>query len=117
MINRKRNDSLKTTEPSGRRAAWSSLTDIAHDPQVRFALENDAKLRVAENVIRLRKKRSMTQDELARKAGLTQGKIARIEGGDENITLRTLERLVAALGGRLQLNIEDGLGSRARLAS
>jgi hypothetical protein len=36
----------------------------------------------------------------------SQPAIARIEGGDENITLQTLKRLIRALDGRLRLSIE-----------
>ena len=38
--------------------------------------------------------------------GTSQPKIARIESGEENITLRTLERLCSALNGRLRLAVE-----------
>jgi len=47
----------------------------------------------------------MSQDALAREAGTSQSAIARIEAGEENITLDTLGRLVGALKGRLSISI------------
>lgn len=38
--------------------------------------------------------------DVAKKAGTSQSKIARIEAGEENITLDTVERLVNAMEGR-----------------
>lgn len=82
-----------------------SMTELARRPEVRLALDNDALFQVAENLIYLRKHRKLTQQTLARKMGTSQAKVARIEGGRENITLRTLEKAVVALEGRLGLSI------------
>lgn len=38
--------------------------------------------------------------------GTSQSKVARIESGDENITIRSLKRLVSALGGRIRFGFE-----------
>lgn len=51
--------------------------------------------------LKLRKKRKMTQKELAAAAGIDQSEISRIEKGAANPTLATLETLVRALGGEL----------------
>jgi transcriptional regulator with XRE-family HTH domain len=81
------------------------MTDLARQPEVRLALDNDALFQVAENLIYLRRHRKLTQAKLARKMGTSQAKVARIEGGRENVTLRTLEKAVVALEGRLSLSI------------
>ena len=81
------------------------MTDLARQPEVRLALDNDALFQVAENLIYLRKHRKLTQATLAKKMGTSQAKVARIEGGRENVTLRTLERAVVALEGRLSLSV------------
>ena len=47
--------------------------------------------------------RKLTQDQLAQKAGVHQATIARIESGDNNLTVRTLTRVAAALGKKLTL--------------
>jgi transcriptional regulator with XRE-family HTH domain len=81
------------------------MSELARQPDVRLALDNDALLQVAENLIYLRKHRGLTQQVLAGKMGTSQAKVARIEGGRENVTLRTLEKAVVALEGRLSLSI------------
>lgn len=48
----------------------------------------------------------MTQAELAARAGLTQSAIARLERGDANPTIGTLENVIAATGHRLVLAAE-----------
>lgn len=81
------------------------MTDLARQPEVRLALDNDALFQVAESLIYLRKHRRLTQATLAKKMGTSQAKVARIEGGRENVTLRTLEKAVVALEGRLAFSI------------
>lgn len=81
------------------------MTDLVRQPEVRLALDNDALFQVAENLIYLRRHRKLTQATLAKKMGTSQAKVARIEGGRENVTLRTLEKAVVALEGRLALSI------------
>jgi transcriptional regulator with XRE-family HTH domain len=46
----------------------------------------------------LRKEHSLTQRELAYRAGTSQSAIARIEGGDEDITWKRLQSILAAMG-------------------
>jgi len=48
----------------------------------------------------------MSQAEVAGLMHTSQSKVARIEGGDENITLNTLKKLAVGLRGRLRLAIE-----------
>jgi transcriptional regulator with XRE-family HTH domain len=47
----------------------------------------------------------MSQAEVAEKMNTSQSAVARIEGAEENITLSTLQRLIVALKGRLQISI------------
>lgn len=86
-------------------AATRSLSDLARQPEIQLALDNNAFLRVAENVIYLRRYRELTQEALAKRVKTSQAAIARVEGACENVTLRTLEKIVTALEGRLQLSI------------
>ena len=53
--------------------------------------------------LELRKKRKMTQKELAAAAGIDQSEISRIEKGAANPTLATLQTLVRALGAELRI--------------
>ncbi|HET7024254.1 MAG TPA: helix-turn-helix transcriptional regulator [Gemmatimonadales bacterium] len=57
-------------------------------------------------MIRLRRFRGLSQAQLAAAVKTSQSKIARIEGATENVTVGTMERLAAALSGRLRFGIE-----------
>jgi HTH-type transcriptional regulator / antitoxin HipB len=53
-----------------------------------------------------RKRAGLSQAELARRAGLSQPAVARLEDPDHNPTLDTLERVAAALGTRLVVDLK-----------
>jgi DNA-binding XRE family transcriptional regulator/predicted RNase H-like HicB family nuclease len=65
-----------------------------------------AKLAVKLAVRWARKRAGMTQADLARRAGLSQPAIARLEDRDYNPTLDMLERVAAALGARLEVDLK-----------
>ena len=54
--------------------------------------------RLAKNLKEARKKRDLSQEELAYKAGLTLSQIARIETGKINTSVSTLYVILKALG-------------------
>jgi len=54
----------------------------------------------------IRKRRGMTQTEVARQMGVSQRRVSAIEHGEEQATRTTLAAYVAALGGRLRLVAE-----------
>jgi ribosome-binding protein aMBF1 (putative translation factor) len=58
---------------------------------------------IAMQVIELREKRGMTQAELAKRCGVDQGDISRIERGETSPTTRTLQRIADALGAQVRL--------------
>lgn len=61
---------------------------------------------IEDQLIELRRKRGISQATLARRMGVTQPLVARLEaGGAKNLTLATIARTTAALGGRIQLKI------------
>lgn len=53
----------------------------------------------------------LTQAELARRAGTTQAAVARLEGGRVSPTVRTLEKVLAAAGCRLELGASPAASS------
>ena len=61
-------------------------------------------LRLEQYVLKARKMLGLSQTELAKKAGIAQPHLSRLEAGQaRNITLRTLFRTAAALGNRVQI--------------
>lgn len=54
-------------------------------------------LDIAFQISEARKKKNITQVQLARKVGMPQSQIARIEGGNHNVTIGTLNRVASAL--------------------
>ena len=50
-----------------------------------------------------RKKTGMTQKELSEKTGITQADISRLENGNANPSLKTLQRLAEGMGMTLRL--------------
>jgi len=54
-------------------------------------------------ITEIRKKRKLTQLDLAKKAGTTQSVIARIESGNQNISMKTLQKLIFALDATLEI--------------
>jgi len=74
-------------------------------------------MKVGDQLTELRRKRGISQAALARLMGVKQPLIARIEsGGVKNLTLATIARTAAALGGRVQLKIRPAKVTRRALA-
>ena len=59
--------------------------------------------RLALLIAHAREERGWTQGELARKAGMKQPEIARIESGEHNPTIETYTKVTVALGKRVTL--------------
>ena len=53
---------------------------------------------IAEKLSKLLEERGMTQRDLARKVGKTEGEVSRWLGGTHNFTLRTLAKISTILG-------------------
>jgi hypothetical protein len=101
----------KSSSPSSLElvASSSSISPLAKvyaSPAFQLAWDNNLATQIAMNVLHLRRFRHYSQSRVARDMGTSQSKIARIESGDENITIGTLMRLVGALGGRIRFGIE-----------
>ena len=62
---------------------------------------------VGATIRRLREARGLSQEALARKAGLARLTVIRIETGSQSPTLDSLERVAKALGVRLRALIPD----------
>ena len=58
---------------------------------------------LASALIEARLKKKLTQEELAKKAGVSRVVIARLEGGNGNPTMATVNRIASALGKKVRL--------------
>jgi transcriptional regulator with XRE-family HTH domain len=76
---------------------FSELEESSPAFRKAWALE-EPRMRVAQNLYRLRSERGLTQEELARRAGMRQPRIAELERGDSGTTQDTLVRIALALG-------------------
>ena len=83
-------------------------TQLAQDTRLRDAVEARlAELRLEQHLAALREARGLTQRQVARLVGVSQPAIARLESGPvRNVELKTLLRVVTALGGRINLSID-----------
>lgn len=61
---------------------------------------------VGSDIKRMRIKRGMEQQELAKKAGVHRTLIVSLEGGNGNTSLKTLCKLVQALDAKVSINIK-----------
>jgi len=105
--NKRASDSVHSSEAKQVSKEWSSrIADLFRDQQFRLDWDNDFGYHVARHLQELRRFRGVTQVDLARLAGTAQPKIARVESGDSNVTIRTISRLIDALRGRLRFSIE-----------
>lgn len=64
-------------------------------------------------LVRARKTRKLTQHDLARRAGVSQGVISRLESGGHSPKLETLEQIARAMDFRLEVKLVDKRKSRA----
>jgi len=80
---------------------------IKGDPDRELAIEAEkAKLEVSEKLVEIREQLGLTQADIARKMGVSQQLISRIESGDDNITLTTLVRFLIIFGIALKVGVE-----------
>lgn len=71
-----------------------------------FKAEYDAlepEYEIIQAMINARKASGLTQKELAERTGIAQGDISKLENGSANPSIRTLQRLAAGMGMKLQL--------------
>ena len=67
--------------------------------------EYGKQLEIAYQVLQLRKKKKMSQAELARKIGTKQSNIARMEAGQQNFTIDTLQKISSAFNRELRVEL------------
>ena len=97
--------------PAVHHPSWREIRDgFLADPEVQQAYRNlEPRFAVVRQLIELREKHGWSQRELAERAGMKQPQLARLETGQVEPKLDTLQRLAAAMGSRLTIRFEDDL--------
>ena len=101
IMQKKRRDHIKEGEQAYQ--AWRDT--LLGDPEAReIYKEEAAKKELWLQLVEARQAAGLTQAELARRLGVSQAQVARIEkSGYDSYTLNTLRRYVQALGKRLEV--------------
>lgn len=74
------------------------------DPEIRRYFDEYGKqLEVAYKILQLRKKQKISQAELAKRINTQQSVIARMEAGQQNFTMDTLQKIAAAFNRNLKI--------------
>jgi len=102
---------MTTTSPSRHQPKWREIREeFLRDAEVRQAFQElEPRFAVVRQLIELRQKRGWTQRDLAERAGMKQPQLARLETGQVEPRLDTLQRLAKAMGSRLTVRFEDDL--------
>lgn len=80
------------------------LKKALQDPEFKAAYDAlEPEYQLARQLIEARLAKNLTQEELAKKAGVNQATIARLESGMSNPTMATVSRVASALGKELRL--------------
>lgn len=89
-------------------------TQLVQDRRLREQVDvRLAELRLEQQLAALREARGLSQRQVARLVGVSQPAIAKLESGTvKNLQLKTLVRMVTALGGRLRVEIVPPSGVR-----
>jgi len=84
------------------------------DPQTRAAYEALAdEFEVARELIAARTRAGLTQADVAERMGTSQSSVARLEGGKDTPSLRSVRRYADAIGHRAVVRLEPAKSRRA----
>lgn len=80
------------------------LTQQMKNPAFKKAYEQlEPEFAIIQAIIDARKSAGITQKELSQKSGIAQGDISKLENGNANPSIKTLQRLATALGKTLKI--------------
>ena len=80
------------------------LNEQMKDPAFKAEWEAlDPEFSVIEAILKVRKESGLTQKQLSERTGIAQTDISRLERGNANPSLRTLQRLAAGMGMRVKI--------------
>jgi ribosome-binding protein aMBF1 (putative translation factor) len=80
------------------------LKEQLKDPEIKKEYDDlQTERAIIQALIDARLQTGMTQKELSEKTGIAQGDISKLERGNSNPSIRTLQRLAAGMGMSIQL--------------
>ncbi len=86
---------------------WKKFRGRRRSPGFQAAYaQRRLELELAAMIRKLRLSRGISQGELARRIGTQQSAIARLEGGDDNVTLSRLQRVAAFLDAEVSIHLK-----------
>ncbi len=78
------------------------IEDIEKNPKRKRRIELEKKkLEISLAIADLRRKKKISQAELAKRIGVKQSAVGRIEAGEQNLTIDTLQKIASALNKEL----------------
>ena len=78
--------------------------ELLKDPEFKKEYEKlEPEYKIIRQILSLRRKKNLTQEQLAKLTGAKQSSIARIESGRHNPSLRILEKIAEALDAELDI--------------
>ena len=90
------------------------MAERRHEPVFPGFREMAARRReLASELVSLRHEAGLSQTEVAARMGTSQSAVARLESGEADVRLSTLDRYVAALGRELDLRVSHDRASRS----
>lgn len=83
------------------------LKEQLQDPEIKTEYDAlEPEFSIMQAMIDARKNSGMTQKQLSEKTGIAQADISKLESGNANPSLRTLQRLAAGMGMRIKIEFQ-----------
>ncbi len=80
------------------------LNEQLKDPEFKAEWDStEAEYQIIKSMLEARRRKAITQSQLSELTGIAQADISRIENGNANPSIQTLQRLAAGLGMRLKV--------------
>ena len=87
------------------REAMDYILDLEGNKILIETQQRDMKQRLADQYVRMRKDKKMTQEQVSRRSGIPRSNIARFESGRYNPSLELMVKMAAAMGMKLQIQL------------
>ena len=83
------------------------LAEQLKDPEIKAEYDNlEPEFSIMQAMIDARKNSGLTQKQLSEKTGIAQADISKLESGNANPSLKTLQRIAAGMGMRIKIEFQ-----------